>query len=261
MKKLSKTRTKNLYRKTYNLINRYQRKGLGFIRYNQKTLICLDKGNICPKDKESAPCTYCYKADIDKCYKTYRNGKREYFRGDKVDMKKLSAFCREFKRLLKQYNRSDFSVRVFSFSDYMKENHNFWKTVLSVFRKYDIKLHAITKQHTAVGFLCRFCDTVNISIDALAERKNIRSAVELKKWNPDQIKIRSVILNETDSTFMQKLGIVDIHTFYHGSLKRGIKDLHNYSHAEVQARARTMGNVCCAEGEKAGKCINCMLCQ
>ena len=48
---LSDKRVKNLYRKSNNLVIRYQKRGLGFIRKNDKTMISLDISNECPREK------------------------------------------------------------------------------------------------------------------------------------------------------------------------------------------------------------------
>jgi hypothetical protein len=261
MNQLSKTRINNLYRKTSNLINRYQRKGLGFIRYNRKTLVSLDYSNECPKEKEGNPCPYCYKADL---YKTY--GKTGFECGNlyqkgPVDLKLLDKFCKEFKRLIKYYDRPDFSVRLFSFGDITEDKLIFWTEVLTVFCNNNIKVHAITKQFELIQVLERFLTTINLSTDNLGTT-DIEHAKQLRERKPDKYIIRSVLLNEEDENTALHHD-VDIVTAYHGGRRDGLK-LYRKNHKTYGELLHKLDaglfkdKMCCAFN---GKCVNCMRCQ
>lgn len=260
--KLSAVREKNLYRKAKNLINRYHKKGLGFIRANSKTLISLDYSNECPKEKTGKPCPYCYKADLYRIY-----GKTGFIRGrvyqeGEVDEKTLRYFCREFKRLLKQYDRENFSIRLFSLGDYVPERRGFWRKVLAIMTNEGLRLHAITKAYRDIHEISDLLHTVNLSIDSIVPENSIETAEKYRKGIEEtgcRVKIRSIVLNNADHKIGHKSDIV---TVYHGSKRPGLTtyrttnktytDLCNKLDEEV-----FHGKVCCTQNHK---CTNCMRC-
>jgi len=259
---LTQTRQKNLYRKAKNLITRYQKKGCGFIRYNQKTLISLDISNSCPKEETGKPCKYCYKADL---YRQYGNsgfecGKMYYKGGYKRET--LITFLREWKKLLKQYGKEDFSVRLFSMGDYKQEHKDFWRTVLSVFKQEKVKVHAITKQYFIISDLADLLNCINLSVDSIHNENSIESAILAKNTLEltTRVKIRSVVLNNSDLSLGHKTDIV---TVYHGNKREGI-DTYRTTHKSYIALVNKLdnelfhGKTCCT---KNGKCIDCKRCQ
>lgn len=259
---LTSTRKKNLYRKAKNLITRYQRKGLGFIRYNQKTVISLDISNSCPKEEQGNPCKYCYKHDL------YQQHGKSGFEQGKVYQKgsvcneKLKCFLTEWKKLMKQYGNEDFSVRLFSVGDYKPEHKEFWCNILQVFAQEGVKVHAITKQYEKIQDIAFYLSCVNLSVDNIHAENNLSRAIEAKKTLEliTRVKIRSVVLNNADLTLGHKTDIV---TVYHGKKREGL-DTYRTDHKGYIALANKLdkeeyhGKVCCT---KDGKCINCKRCQ
>jgi hypothetical protein len=158
-----------LHHAVKNLCARYNRRGLGFLRYNRKTLVSLDISNSCPREEQGNPCPYCYKALLYKLYgKTgFEQGKKfqKDFRLDLRFMVDLEEFGSELRKLLDRAGLKDFSIRLFSLGDIKEEHLSFWRKVLSLLRQR-FKIHAITKQYATIKKLARYVDQVQLSIDS-----------------------------------------------------------------------------------------------
>jgi len=259
---LTETRTKNAERKLWNLAARYNKKGLGFLRKNNKTIISMDKRNECPRESTETPCAYCYKGDIYK-----RLGKAGFEQGkvyhcsDTFNETLLREFCREYRKILKQYN-IDFSIRLFSMGDYMQEHKVFWCNVLTVMKEEGVKIHAVTKQYDIIGEIADLLVCINLSVDTIHEQNSFKAAVEAKKTLElyTRVKIRCMAKDTADFEYFKNK--VDIITIYHGNnLSRTMPEIETYT---VKGKAYTKlvndldnGKVCCTKRT----CTNCKRCQ
>jgi hypothetical protein len=255
-KHLTKKREDNLHRKVKNLIARFNKKGLGFLRYNRKTLVSTDIGNECPKEKEGNPCAYCYKALLYKLYgKTgFEQGKVFQTCGLIVD--KLHDFCRELRKILKVYGISRFSIRMFSLGDITDDSVPFWTEAITVMRSY-FHIHAVTKQYRIIQKIAHLLDNIQLSIDSVGST-DITEAIRLRFENPEKYRIRCVMLSDDDAHLAD---IADIITLYHGNTIEGLKTYRTNHRtylrmANEKAKVYENKTVCC----QTGKCTSCGRC-
>ena len=142
-------------------------------------------------------------------------------------------------------------LRCFSNADYQPRFYDTMKQMLDDCLKVGLSVKVITKQEQ---FILDFHDhpavrVINVSVDSLGLKNagfSMRKAKQLKAY--PKVRIRSVILNETDFEMFKDSDIV---TFNHGA-----NGFHNFSSRERLEIAQKYGiedKTCCL----TGKCLTC----
>jgi len=199
-------------------------RGVSAIHPNSKTGISMDFSTDCPK-RQSA-CPYCYVEHGRKSKELFN-----MHGNDKAIVE--TPYRREIlampKQLVGRLN-SQGGMRANSFGDYRPvQDYNNWKLALDDAEAKGLYIKAITKQPEliqAFGDHPNF--RANISIDALPrEISNSPTIEEAKalKAGRENIKIRSVALNEKQAWEMAKNPDIDIVTLYHGMTGKNLKSI------------------------------------
>lgn len=247
-----------LNRKVRNLVDKWHRKGrLGYIRYNAKTLLCIDLSNRCPKEECGSPCLYCYKADL---YRRFKRFSKELTYGDGVfRLKELLIFLKELRSILSPH-MDYFSFRAFSFSDVRRRDIPFLRSVFSCIRRFSFfRLHVITKQHGLIKKLEDYVDNIQLSVDF----HGVHLSNALKAAKTEKYKVRAVVLNEAELERALNTPEIDIVTLFHGTKKRmrekGVKVFGpsmGAGYGKMVAGIKSDKIICC----QTGHCLSCRRC-
>ena len=213
----------NLSPESTKLVNWYKantRFGLKSVHYNSKTGLSIDFSTSCPKrlDPSKGPCPYCYveHGRVSKKQLGITGGEKGIFeqpyQGEIMDLPD---------DLIRELN-SDGGIRMFSFGDYRPvEDFDNVNKLLSDARERGLTVKAITKQPEFIETWGNHPNLrANISVDKVPREisMNAPSIDEAKALQAgrENIKIRSVALNEAEALEFAENPDVNVVTLYHG---------------------------------------------
>ena len=232
---------------------------------NMKTLKSFDTSTLCNKKRDfialieqgmdvndipddKKPCSYCF---IE-----YHRDKQSFF-AKRLCEKNVykNDILRMNQKTIDKLNSMG-GLRFFVNADYLIDHKDMIKVALDDCLKVGLKAKAITKQ---IDFIFDFHDhkaitCINYSIDTLAcNSMGLKEIAKIKK-EYKKIKIRLVVLKDSDFTFYAKSKI-DVFCLYHGQSSKE-KNFKNYTlkdRKEYGLKYDISNKVCCL----TGKCITC----
>ena len=201
-----------------------QNRGKSAIHPISKTGLSMDFSTDCPE--RMSPCPYCYVEHGRKSKELFN-----MHGNDKVIVE--TPYKREILAMpddLVNRMNSQGGLRAHSFGDYRPvQDYNQWKVALDDAEAKGLYIKAITKQPE---FIQAFGDhpnlRINISIDDLpreiSNSPTLKEAIALKAGR-ENIKVRSVALNEKQAFEQASNPDIDVVTMYHGMVGDNLKEI------------------------------------
>jgi len=247
------------YNKVKTLVRKWHERGqLLYVRFNQKTLLSLDLGTICPKEVNGNPCRYCYKHQLHALYKQFKPN--ILYCAPIFNSGYMAIFLEEFRKIVED----NFSFRAFAISDIMPQHIRFWRKVFTFIRSRGFRVHAITKQYKIIKRIEDCVDIIQLSVDKHGNHVHNATMASMTARNPSKYKIRCAALNEDELWYF--LPKVDIVTLYHGpkkylnvpTFKYTMGKYYNKFAKQVEGEyaKEHCVTVCCTTGH----CLDCQKC-
>ena len=194
-----------------------QNRAKSAIHPNSKTGLSMDFSTDCPE--RLAPCPYCYVEHGRGAAKVYNMHGADKTLVETPYRREILAMPQELVNKLNSHG----GLRAHSFGDYRPvQDYNQWQLALSDAEAKGLYVKAITKQPE---FIEAFGDhpnlRANISVDWLPREMSnsptLKEALALKAGR-DNIKVRSVALNEKQAWEMARNPDINVVTLYHASV-------------------------------------------